>query len=173
VLISTLAPDGRPNVMTVAWAGTVCSEPPMLSISLRKATYTYGIILETREFVVNVPSPRMVRAVDYCGVVSGRDANKFEEAGLTPAPAGTVRAPIVLECPINIECAVRQVLELGLHTMFVAEILAVQVSEHLVTQTGRLALEKEGLLAFAHGGYYALGKKFGSFGFSVRKKPKG
>jgi flavin reductase (DIM6/NTAB) family NADH-FMN oxidoreductase RutF len=170
VLVSSAASDGKPNMMTVAWTGTVCSEPPMISISLRKATYTYELIMASREYVVNVPSPRLIRATDYCGVVSGRDVDKFAKTGLTAAPASQVKAPIVLECPINIECAVRQVIELGLHTMFIAEILAVQVSEHLVTESGRLALEKEGLAAYSHGGYYALGKKLGHFGYSVKKQ---
>jgi len=170
VLVTSAGKDGRPNVATVAWAGTVCSEPPMLSISLRKATYSYGLILDSREFVVNVPTPKLIRATDYCGVVSGRDVDKFAQTGLTAGPASTVKAPVIMECPINIECTVRQVLELGLHTMFVAEVTAVQVSEHLVTPTGRFALEKEGLAAYSHGGYYALGKKLGHFGYSVRKR---
>ncbi len=169
VLVSSASAEGVPNVMTAAWAGTVCSEPPMLSVSLRKQRYTYDLVMASREFVVNVPSPRLIRATDYCGVVSGRDVNKFEKARLTPAPATVVKAPVVLECPINIECVVKQILDLGVHTMFVAEIVAVQVSSHLVTESGRLALEKEGLAAYSHGGYYALGKKLGYFGFSVKK----
>jgi flavin reductase (DIM6/NTAB) family NADH-FMN oxidoreductase RutF len=172
VMVSSAAKDGRPNICTVAWAGTVCSEPPMLSISLRSATYSHGLILGSREFVVNVPSARLIRITDYCGVVSGRDVDKFDKTGLTPGPAATVKAPVIMECPVNIECIVRQVLDLGLHTMFVAQITAVQVSEHLVTPSGRLALEKEGLAAYAHGGYYLLGKKLGHFGYSVRKRGK-
>ena len=172
VMVSSVDANGHPNICTVAWAGTVCSEPPMLSISLRKATHTHGLIMASREFVANIPSIRLVRATDYCGVVSGRDINKFEKLGLTPAPASMVRPPLVLECPVNIECSVRQVLELGLHTMFVAEVMAVQVSEHLVTPSGRLAIEKEGLAAYAHGGYYMLGKKLGHFGYSIKAAKK-
>jgi len=170
VMVTSLDAEGRPNIMTVAWTGTVCSEPPMLSISLRKATYSYGLIMASREFVVNVPTVRQIRAADYCGVVSGRDVDKFEKTGLTPGPASTVKPPIIMECPINLECAVRQVLELGLHTMFVAEITGVQVSRHLIAASGRLAIEQAGLAAFAHGEYYALGKKLGFFGYSVQKK---
>ena len=172
VMVTSVAKDGRPNIMTVAWTGTVCSEPPMLSISLRKATYSYGLIMESREFVVNIPSVRLIRTTDYCGVVSGRDVDKFSATGLTAGPSTAVKPPVIMECPINIECSVRQVLELGLHTMFVAEVMAVQVSEHLVSPSGRLALEKEGLAAYSHGGYYALGKKLGHFGYSVRKQEK-
>ena len=158
-----------PNLITIAWAGNVCSEPPMVSISVRPERHSYEIIEQTRQFVVNVPSLRQARAVDWCGVVSGRDADKFAGAGLTAAPALKVGCPIVLECPVNIECGVRQSLKLGSHTLFVAEILAVQVSTELVDPRGKLRLEKGGLLAFAHGEYFALGRRIGRFGFSVRR----
>ncbi len=173
VLVSVQDADGPPNLCTVAWTGTVCSEPPMVAIALRPSRLTYDILMRTRECVVNVPTPHLIRATDYCGCVSGRDVDKFEKTGLTPAPSSKVHAPLILECPINLECVVRQILELGIHTLFIAEVLAVQVSEHLVSPSGRLAWEKEGLAAFAHGGYYALGKKLGNFGFSVKKeKPR-
>jgi flavin reductase (DIM6/NTAB) family NADH-FMN oxidoreductase RutF len=172
VMVSCVAADGRPNIVTVAWTGTICSEPPMLSISLQKPRYSYGLIMESREFVVNIPSARLIRVTDYCGVVSGRDVDKFAAAKLTPGPSVSVKPPIIMECPVNIECVVRQVLDLGVHTMFLAEIMAVQVSEHLLTPSGRLALEKEGLVAFSHGGYYVLGKKLGHFGYSARKGKK-
>ena len=172
VMVSCAAADGRPNIVTVAWTGTICSEPPMLSISLQKPRYSYGLIMESREFVVNIPSARLVRVTDYCGVVSGRDVDKFAAAKLTPGPSVSVKPPIIMECPVNIECAVRQVLELGAHTMFVAEVTAVQVSKHLLTPSGRLALKKEGSVAFSHGGYYALGKNLGHFGYSARKGKK-
>ena len=119
----------RTNICTVAWTGTVCSDPPMLSISLRKERHSHSLISETREFVVNVPGVEQVRATDYCGVVSGRDVDKFKETGLTPAPASKVKAALILECPLNLECRVKKVLELGSHTMFVANVLAVQVNE--------------------------------------------
>ena len=170
VMVSCVDAEGKPNIITVAWAGTVCSEPPMLSISVRPSRYSHGLITASQEFVVNIPTVRLVRATDYCGVVSGRDVDKFSEAKLTPGPSNTVKAPIIMECPINIECAVRQTLELGTHTMFVAEVTAVQVTEQLISEGGRLALETPGLVAYAHGGYYMLGKKLGHFGFSVRKK---
>lgn len=172
VMVSCVGNEGKPNICTVAWTGTVCSEPPMLSISVRKARHSHPMIVETQSFVVNIPSPRLIRATDHCGVVSGRDVDKFEMMKLTPGPAKTVKAPIIMECPVNIECVVRQTLELGSHDMFVAEVTAVQVSEHLISPGGRLALEKEGLAAYAHGGYYVLGKKLGHFGYSVRKPKK-
>jgi flavin reductase (DIM6/NTAB) family NADH-FMN oxidoreductase RutF len=160
----------KPNLITIAWAGNVCSDPPMLSISVRPERYSYEIIKTTGAFVVNVPSLRQAKAVDWCGVVSGRDVEKFTGAGLTPAPALRVDCPIVLECPLNIECRVRESLSLGSHTLFVAEVIAVQVTSALIDAKGRLCLEKAGLLAFAHGQYFALGRCIGRFGFSVRKR---
>jgi len=142
----------------------------MLSISVRPERYSFEIIRTTHEFVVNVPSLKQARAVDWCGMVSGRSEDKFAGAGLTPALAQKVHPPIVLECPLNIECRVKESLELGSHTMFVAEVVAVQVSADLVDGKGRLRLEKCGLLAFAHGEYFVLGRRIGKFGFSVRKR---
>ncbi len=164
-------PDEKPNLITIAWAGTVCSEPPMLSISVRPDRHSYELIRQSGEFVVNVPSVQQAWATDWCGVVSGRDEDKFAKTGLTPGKALQVRPPIVQECPLNIECKVRQTLELGSHVMFVAEVVGIQVSQSLMTPLNRLALETAGLLAFAHGHYYVLGRQLGHFGFSVRKKP--
>lgn len=171
VLVSCGGTQGwKPNLITIAWTGNVCSEPPMLSISVRPERHSYEIIETAREFVVNVPSLKEARAVDWCGVVSGRNEEKFAGAGLTPAPALKVGCPIVLECPLNIECRVRESLKLGSHTMFVAEVLAVQVSAALIDAKGRLRLEQGGLIAFAHGQYFALGRCIGRFGFSVQKR---
>ncbi len=172
VMLTCADEDGHANIITVAWAGTVCSEPPMLSVSIREERHSYGLITKTGQFVVNIPSVDQVRAMDYCGVVSGRDIDKFAETGLTPTPAAQVRPPLIAECPINIECEVRQTLNLGSHAMFVAEILQVHVNHRMVTASGRFALEQARLAAFAHGGYYALGKKIGFFGYSVQKKTK-
>jgi flavin reductase (DIM6/NTAB) family NADH-FMN oxidoreductase RutF len=171
VLVSCGGTQGwKPNLITIAWTGNVCSDPPLLSISVRPERYSYDIIETTREFVVNVPSLRQAKAVDWCGVVSGRSEEKFAGAGLTPAAALKVQCPIVLECPLNIECRVRESLTLGSHTMFVAEVVAVQVSSALIDARGGLHLEKGGLLAFAHGRYFALGRCVGRFGFSVQKR---
>lgn len=158
-----------PNLITIAWAGTVCSEPPMLSISVRPERHSYELIHASGEFVVNIPSLRLARETDWCGVVSGRDENKFKKTGLTPGKALVVRPPIVQECPLNIECKVRKTLALGSHVMFVAEIVAVQASQELMTHTNRLALEHADLIAYAHGHYYRLGNQIDHFGFSVRK----
>jgi len=162
--------EWKPNLITIAWTGSICSEPPMLSISVRPERYSYDILQSTCEFVVNVPSLRQAKATDWCGMVSGRDVDKFSKTGLTPAPAVKVQCPIVLECPLNIECRVKEALKLGSHTMFAAEVMAVQVTSSLLNTKGRLCLERAGLLAFAHGQYFELGRIIGRFGFSVKKR---
>ena len=159
----------KENLITVAWAGNVNSDPPMLSISIRPERHSYQIIQAVGEFVVNVPTLRLARAVDWCGVVSGREEDKFAGAGLTPLKALKVHAPIVCECPINIECIVKKSVELGSHTMFIAEVAVVQVSTDLIDGRGKFHIEKSGLLAFVHGQYFELGRRVGGFGFSVRK----
>ena len=156
-------------VTTLAWVGTICSEPPMISISVRPERWLHHFIVEGGAFVVNVVDTAHVRALDLCGSVSGRDTDKWKLSALTCEQGTATAVPLVRECPINIECVVKQVLELGLHTMFVAQITSVQVSKHLITKSGRLALEKAGLAAYAHGEYFALGKKLGFFGYSVQK----
>lgn len=172
VLVGSVDEKGRPNICTVAWAGTICSQPPMLSISLRPERYSYDLIRASGEFTVNIPSVDQIHATDYCGVVSGRDVDKFEETGLTAAPATAIKTPIVKECPVSLECKTTKTMNLGTHTLFIAEIKAVQVTEALLTPSGRLALEKAGLAAYAHGNYFALGKKLGFYGYSVQKKKK-
>ena len=161
--------EWKPNLITVAWAGTVCTNPPMLSISVRPERYSYDIIRQTGEFVVNVPTAKQAKVTDWCGVVSGREHDKFKKTGLTPAPALKVKCPVALECPVNIECRVTQTLNLGSHVMFIAEVVAVQVSSELIDAKGKLRLEKAGLIAFVHGEYFALGPYLGHFGFSIRK----
>ncbi len=173
VLVSCGGAAGwKPNLITIAWTGSVCSDPPMLSISVRPERYSHDIIQTTKEFVVNVPSIRQAKATDWCGMVSGRNEDKFAGTGLTPEPALKVQCPIVMECPLNIECSVQQSLKLGSHTMFLAEVVAVQVSSALLDAKGRLRLEKGGFLAFAVGQYFALGRSLGRFGFSVQKRKK-
>ena len=161
----------KPNLLTVAWAGTVCTRPPMVSISVRPERFSYPLIRESGEFVLNLPPARLVRAVDLCGVRSGRDGDKFALSGLHPAETAGVGAPGVAECPVRFGCKVRQVIPLGSHDLFLAEIVSIEAEERLFDEKGRLCLEKMGLLAYAHGEYFALGEKAGSFGFSVRKKP--
>jgi flavin reductase (DIM6/NTAB) family NADH-FMN oxidoreductase RutF len=165
--------EWKPNLITIAWVGSVCTDPPMLSISVKPGRHSHAIISSTREFVVNVPSVEQAKAVDRCGVVSGREVDKFALTGLTPEPALKLGCPIVGECPLNIECRIRKSFGLGSHTLFVAEVVAVQVTAGLLDVKGRLRVEKAGLLAFAHGHYFALGRHAGHFGYSIRKRPAG
>ena len=159
------------NLITIAWAGTVCSKPPMVSISIRPERYSYDLIRSSKEFTVNLPTAKQIRAVDYCGVVSGRDHDKFKETRLSPLPGSKVAAPLVAESPLGLECKVVQTLELGSHTLFLAEVVAVQVSAEFVNASGRLELEKAGLAAYIHGHYHRVGGAIGHFGYSIRKKP--
>lgn len=158
------------NIITVAWTGTVCSDPAMTYVSIRPERYSHAIIQETGEFVINLTTKRLARVTDSCGVRSGRDIHKFTQYHLTPQPSETISAPIIEESPVNLECRVTQVLPLGSHDMFLAEITAVRVAPELMDETGRFHLEKAGLLAYSHGTYYELGQSLGKFGFSVRKE---
>ena len=169
VLVTVRDTDGRPNVMTAAWAGTVCSDPAMVSVSIRKERYTHHILKETGEFVLNLTNKNLVRATDYCGVKSGRDEDKFAACGLHLEEGRTISAPSIQESPIALECKTETVLELGSHDMFIGRITAVLVDSKLLNEKGRLALEKAGLIAFSHGIYFELGKLLGTFGFSVKK----
>ena len=169
VLVTVRDTDGRPNVMTAAWAGVVCSEPPMVSVSIRKERYTYGILKETGEFVLNLTNRKLVRAADYCGVRSGRDEDKFAACGLHTEEGRSISAPSIVESPIALECKTEKVLELGSHDMFIGRVTAVLVDPKLLNEKGRLALEKADLIAYSHGMYFELGKMLGTFGFSVKK----
>ncbi|MDD5948962.1 MAG: flavin reductase family protein [Lachnospiraceae bacterium] len=173
VLVSCQRPGEKPNAITVAWTGTVCTNPPMVYISLRPERYSYDIIRETGEFVINLTTEKMAKAVDYCGVRSGREVDKFREMQFTPEPSQIVKAPGILQCPVNIECRVVSVQELGSHHMFLAKVLQVNVEEALLEENGRLDLQRAGLLHYSHGEYFSQGSKLGSFGYSVRKRPKG
>ena len=159
------------NVLTAAWTGIVNSEPPMTYVSIRPQRHSHGIIKESGEFVINLPTEAIVKATDLCGVKSGRDVDKFELAGLTAEPSNLVAAPGIAECPISLECRVREVFSMGSHDMFLADIVAVDVDPKYVDEKGALHMEKANLLAYAHGAYFGLGKQLGTFGFSVRKKP--
>lgn len=170
VMVSCGRPGERPNILTIAWAGTICSDPAMVSISVRKERYSYDIIRETGEFVINLTTKDLTRAADYCGVKSGRDVDKYEVLHLTPLKSGTVAAPGIAESPVCIECRVKQVLELGSHDMFLAEVTAVSVDPRYMDASGKFRLNDLGLTAYSHGEYFELGKKLGKFGYSVRKK---
>ena len=174
VMVSCARKGEKPNIITVAWAGTVCSDPAMVSISVRKERYSHDIIKETGEFVINLTTRKLARATDYCGVKSGRDVDKFADMHLTAAPSVKIEAPAIAESPVNIECKVTQVLELGSHDMFIAEVMAVNVDESLLDEKGTLHLSDADLIAYSHGRYYGLGDFIGKFGYSVQKpsKPK-
>ena len=171
VMVSVADEDHRPNIITVAWAGTICTNPPMVSISVRPSRYSYDIIEKTGEFVINLTTEKLARACDYCGVVSGRDVDKFAACGLHSAPGSVLTdCPILEESPVNLECKVTQVIPLGSHDLFLAEVVACDVDESLLDESGKLCLEKAKLIVYSHGEYLALGKKLGTFGYSVRKK---
>lgn len=173
VLVSVGATEEEYNLFTVAWTGTVCTNPPMCYISVRPERHSYEIIRRTGEFVINLTTSRLARATDWCGVRSGRDYNKFREMGLTPIPATQVAAPVVAESPVSIECRVRQIVPLGSHDMFIADVVNVLVDEEYIDpESGKFDLQRADLIAYSHGEYFRLGDVIGHFGWSVRKKRK-
>ncbi len=169
VMVSCQREGEKPNIITVAWAGNVCTNPPMLSISVRKERYSYDIIKETGEFVVNLTNKKLVKAADWCGVRSGRDYDKFKEMNLTPQESQKISAPGIAESPVNIECKVHSVVELGSHDLFIAEVVCVTVDDRYMDEKGKFELNKSGLVAYSHGEYFSLGEKLGKFGYSVAK----
>lgn len=173
VMVSAGDKEGNQNILTVAWTGTICTNPPMVYISVRPERYSYQMIKDTGEFVINLTTEKLAKATDYCGVRSGRDTDKWKETGLTPGPAETLLyAPVIKECPVSIECRVTEIKELGSHDMFLAEVNTVQVDESYLNEKNKFELNKTGLLAYSHGEYLGLGKKIGIFGYSIRKKRK-
>ena len=164
------SPDNY-NIITVAWTGTICSDPPMCFISVRKERHSHDIILKNKEFVINLTTDPLCKATDWCGVRSGKDHNKFKEMHLTPEKAQVVNAPLIAESPVNIECKVVEVKELGSHDMFIAEVVAVNgVEKYFDPSTGQFQLNQAELITYSHGKYYTLGEKIGKFGFSVEKR---
>ena len=170
VMVSCQKPEEKPNIITVAWTGTICSSPAMVSISVRPERYSYHIIKETGEFVINLTTEKLAYATDYCGVRSGKDVDKFKEMHLTPGKCEGVNAPLIEESPVNIGCRVKQVLELGSHHMFIADVVSVEVDGAYMDQKGKFDLNRAGLMVYSHGEYFGLGKKLGTFGYSVRRK---
>ena len=170
VMVSCARPGEKPNIITVAWAGTICSNPAMVSISVRKERYSHGIIKDTGEFVINLVNEDLVFATDYCGVRSGRDEDKFKRLKLTPVSVEGVTAPAIEESPVNIACKVTDIKELGTHDMFIAEVQSVTVDDKYMNEKGKFELNSSNLVTYSHGEYLRLGKKLGSFGYSVRKK---
>ncbi len=173
VLVSCGETDGEQNLFTVAWTGTVCTNPPMCYISVRPERHSYEIIKRTGEFVINLTNSRLSRATDWCGVRSGRDYDKFAEMGLTAEAAAVVKAPVVAESPVAIECRVKQIIPLGSHDMFLADVVNVLVDEEYINpETGKLELERADMITYSHGEYFRLGEAIGHFGWSVRKKKR-
>ncbi len=173
VLVSCADKDGNANVLTVAWTGTICSEPPMVYISVRKSRYSHQMLVETGEFYINLTTEAMVFATDYCGVKSGRHVNKFAEMKLTPEMGILAHAPMIQESPVCIACQVERIEELGSHDMFIAKVLGVYADERYMDENGRFDLSIAAPMVYSHGQYYGLGKNLGKFGYSVQKKPMG
>lgn len=173
VMVSAGNEQGETNILTIAWTGTICTNPAMLYISVRPERYSYQMIKESGEFVVNLTTEKLAKATDYCGVRSGRDVDKWKEMHLTRGEANALSyAPIIEECPVNIECKVEEIKELGSHHMFIAKVVSVRVDEEALDEKGKFCTNETGLLAYSHGEYMGLGKKIGTFGYSVKKKTK-
>jgi flavin reductase (DIM6/NTAB) family NADH-FMN oxidoreductase RutF len=162
----------KPNVLTIAWTGILNTLPPKTYVSVRPTRYSYDLIKQSSEFVINLTTSQMVKSVDFCGVRSGREIDKFAATGFTAEKASEVSCPMIEQSPVSLECRVVDIVPLGSHDMFIADIIAVNVDDRYIDKDGKLHLERCGLVAYAHGEYFELGKKIGSFGFSVRKKGK-
>ena len=170
VMVSASDKKGNDNIATIAWTGTLCTDPPMAYICVRPGRHSYSMIMETGEFVINLTTEKLATATDYCGVKSGRDVDKFQEMNLTKEKAQKVKAPLIAECPVNIECKVKETKDLGSHTMFIADVVAVNVDDKYIDKTGKFNLNASDLLVYSHGEYFGLGEKIGKFGYSVDKK---
>lgn len=172
-MVSVADKDGNTDIITAAWTGNICSDPAMAYVSVRPERFSYHMIEETQCFVINMTTKSLAKATDYCGVRSGRDVDKWKETGLTKEPADHISAPMIKESPVNIECQVVNHLDLGTHTMFIGKVLAVHVDEAYMDKEGKFDLTSTGLMAYAHGEYLELGKRIGTFGYSVKKKTAG
>ncbi len=170
IMVSCMREGERPNIITLAWAGTICSDPAMVSISIRPSRYSYDIIRETGEFVINLVTEDLTFACDYAGVKSGRDIDKFSELKLTPFVSDHMKTPAIAESPVNIYCKVDEIKPLGSHDMFIATVKGVTVDDRYMNDKNVFKLDEAHLMAYSHGEYFALGDKLGSFGYSVKKK---
>lgn len=171
VMVSAGDKEGNTNILTIAWTGTICTNPAMVYISVRPERYSYQMIRDTKEFVINLTTEKLVRATDYCGVKSGQDVDKWKEMNLHREKASTLEyAPLIAESPVNIECKVTEIKELGSHHMFLAEVTAVHADEAYMNEKNKFELNETGLLAYSHGEYLGMGEKLGTFGYSVKKK---
>lgn len=172
VMVSVTDGQGNDNIITVAWTGTICTNPPMVYISVRPSRYSYEMLKKTGEFVINLTTEELAFATDYCGVRSGRDVDKFKEAHLTKESAQFVKAPMIKESPVSIECRVTEVKELGSHHMFLAEVLAVHAQQEYIDKNNKFQLNKAKPIVYSHGEYLGTGKSLGTFGYSVKKRKK-
>ena len=172
VMVSVTDGQGNDNIITVAWTGTICTNPPMVYISVRPSRYSYEMLKKTGEFVINLTTEELAFATDYCGVRSGRDVDKFKEAHLTKEPAQFVKAPMIKESPVSIECRVTEVKELGSQHMFLAEVLAVHAQQEYIDKNNKFQLNKAKPIVYSHGEYLGTGKSLGTFGYSVKKRKK-
>lgn len=173
VLVTSIDSKGNKNVFTAAWVGTVCTKPPMVSLSIRPERLSYKYIKDTKEFVINLPSKELVKEVDLCGVKSGKELNKLEKLNLDIEPSKTVKSPIIKDCPVALECKLKDIIPLGSHDLFLAEVTSINIEENLIDKKGKFHLEKADLMCYSHGEYFPIAKKpIGKFGFSVQKKNK-
>jgi flavin reductase (DIM6/NTAB) family NADH-FMN oxidoreductase RutF len=169
VLVTCVDERGLPNIITLAWVGAACSEPPMLSMGIRPGRYSYDLISKTKEFVVNIPTERILEKTDFCGISSGLEADKFSETGLTPMKSSRVKPPLIKECPVNMECVLRQIAKLGSHHLFLGEIVAVHVDSEILDEKGRIDYAKALPISYLSEEYWSLGKKLGIYGLSKHK----
>lgn len=172
VMVSVTDGKGNDNIITVAWVGTICTNPPMVYISVRPERYSYQMIKDTGEFVINLTTEKLAYATDFCGVKSGKNFDKFKETGLTKEPADIVKAPMIKESPVSIECRVKEIKELGSHHMFIADVVAVHADDHYMDENNKFELNKSRPLIYSHGEYLGVGDRLGTFGYSVKKSKK-
>ena len=172
VMVSCGNIDSDSNILTVAWTGTICTNPPMAYISVRPERHSYDMIKNSGEFVINLTNEQLIKATDFCGVRSGRDVDKFKEMHLTPLASKHIHAPGIAESPVNIECKVREIKPLGSHSMILADVVSVTIDDTLLDEKGKFELNQSGLVTYSHGEYFLLGKKLGTFGYSVKKEKK-
>lgn len=170
VMVSVTDGKGKDNIITVAWTGTVCTNPPMVSISVKPERYSYHMLRDTGEFVINLTTESLAKAADYCGVRSGKDRDKFADMKLHREEASIVSAPMIRESPVNLECKVKSVQELGSHHMFLAEVVAVHADESFMNDKNKFEFFRARPMVYSHGAYYGLGKFLGTFGYSVKRK---
>ena len=169
VLVTCTDNNGNPNIITLAWVGTVCSEPPMIALGIRPTRYSHKLITNSKEFVVNIPSTKILRESDYCGVTSGKNIEKFSKTKLTQQQAEMVKAPLIQECPVNIECKLREIIPLGAHDLFLGEIVRVHVDENILDQKGNIDFKKANPFMYNQGEYWSIDKKLGTYGYSKEK----